>query len=476
MSAPLPPVLVVDDEKNMRLSLQAMLGDEGYQARTVESAEEALALLAREKFFMVLTDAHLTGMTGYELLSRMRTGHPEIPVLMITAYATPKLAVEAIKAGAIDYLSKPFEPEELLHAVSRCAERYKLLKENARLRSQSSQTIEINQIIGESPRMVELRNLIKTVAQSNATVLILGESGSGKELVAGAVHALSQRREAPYIRINCAAIPEQLLESELFGHEKGSFTGALKQKLGRVEEADGGTIFLDEIGDMSRPLQAKLLRFLEDGSFSRVGGNEELRVDVRLMAATNRDIIDAIRLNQFREDLFHRLNVVQLRPPPLRERGRDVLLLADHFLRQFNATMNKQITQISVAAKQKLLSHHWPGNVRELRNVLERAVILEPSNEITPPSLPEFHMETRLRKSELPVVPSGQSIDEVMANFEKEFILNTLAQNRYNLNRTAEQLKISRHALRYRMTRLNIHTDNEEDVGSPSGKETTQQC
>ncbi|MBK7999231.1 MAG: sigma-54-dependent Fis family transcriptional regulator [Verrucomicrobia bacterium] len=476
MSAPLPPVLVVDDEKNMRLSLQAMLGDEGYQARTVESAEEALALLAREKFFMVLTDAHLTGMTGYELLSRMRTGHPEIPVLMITAYATPKLAVEAIKAGAIDYLSKPFEPEELLHAVSRCAERYKLLKENARLRSQSSQTIEVNQIIGESPRMVELRNLIKTVAQSNATVLILGESGSGKELVAGAVHNLSQRREAPYIRINCAAIPEQLLESELFGHEKGSFTGALKQKLGRVEEADGGTIFLDEIGDMSRPLQAKLLRFLEDGSFSRVGGNEELRVDVRLMAATNRDIIDAIRLNQFREDLFHRLNVVQLRPPPLRERGRDVLLLADHFLRQFNATMNKQITQISVAAKQKLLSHRWPGNVRELRNVLERAVILETSNEITPPSLPEFHMETRLRKSELPVVPSGQSIDEVMANFEKEFILNTLAQNRYNLNRTAEQLKISRHALRYRMTRLNIHTDNEEDVGSPSGKETTQQC
>ena len=476
MSAPLPPVLVIDDEKNMRLSLQAMLGDEGYQARTVESAEEALALLAKEKFFMVLTDAHLTGMTGYELLSRMRTAHPEIPVLMITAYATPKLAVEAIKAGAIDYLSKPFEPEELLHAVSRCAERFKLLKENARLRSQSSQIIEVSQIIGESPRMVELRNLIKTVALANATVLILGESGSGKELVAGAIHALSHRREAPYIRINCAAIPEQLLESELFGHEKGSFTGALKQKLGRVEEADGGTIFLDEIGDMSRPLQAKLLRFLEDGSFSRVGGNEELRVDVRLMAATNRDIIDAIRLNQFREDLFHRLNVVQLRPPPLRERGRDVLLLADHFLRQFNAAMNKQITQISVAAKQKLLSHHWPGNVRELRNVIERAVILEQSNEITPPSLPEFHMETRLRKSELPVVPSGQSIDEVMANFEKEFILNTLAQNRYNLNRTAEQLKISRHALRYRMTRLNIHTDSEEDVGSHSGKETTQQC
>jgi len=473
MSVALPSVLVVDDERNMRLSLQAMLADEGYQAQTVESAEEALRMLAREKFFMIVTDAHLTGMSGYDLLARLRSSYPEVPVLMITAYATPKLAVEAIKAGAIDYLSKPFEPEELFHAVARCAERFKLLQENARLRRQTSQTFDLEQIIGEAPRMAELRSLIKTVALSNATVLILGESGSGKELVAGAVHALSQRRDAPYIRINCAAIPEQLLESELFGHEKGAFTGALKQKLGRVEEADAGTIFLDEIGDMSRPLQAKLLRFLEDGSFTRVGGNDELRVDVRLIAATNRDIIEAIRQNQFREDLFHRLNVVQLRPPPLRERGRDVLLLADHFLRQFNIAMNKQIKRVSVPAQQKLLAHHWPGNVRELRNVIERAVILETTDEIHPVSLPEFHMETRLRKSELPVVPSGQSIDEVMSNFEREFILNTLEQNRYNLTRTAEQLKISRHSLRYRMTRLNIHTEGEDEVGTPAGKETT---
>jgi DNA-binding NtrC family response regulator len=224
---------------------------------------------------------------------------------------------------------------------------------------------------------------------------------------------------------------------------------------------------------MSRPLQAKLLRFLEDGSFSRVGGNEELRVDVRLMAATNRDIIDAIRQNQFREDLFHRLNVVQLRPPPLRERGRDVVLLADHFLRQFNAAMNKAIRRISVAAQQKLLTHHWPGNVRELRNVIERAVILETTDEIHQANLPEFHLETRLRKSELPVVPSGQPLDEVMANFEKEFILNTLEQTRYNLTRTAELLKISRHALRYRMTRLNIHTEGEDDTPAPRGKEIT---
>jgi DNA-binding NtrC family response regulator len=473
MSAALPPVLVVDDERNMRFSLHTMLGDEGYDARTVESAEEGLGLLGREKFFMVITDAHLNGMSGYDFLARLRTNYPDVPVLMITAYATPKLAVEAIKAGAIDYLSKPFEPEELFHAVARCAERFKLIKENDRLRRQTNPGFDVEQIIGESPRMVELRALIKTVAVSHATVLILGESGSGKELVAGAVHSLSKRREAPYIRINCAAIPEQLLESELFGHEKGAFTGALKQKLGRVEEADGGTIFLDEIGDMSRPLQAKLLRFLEDGSFSRVGGNEELRVDVRLMAATNRDIIEAIRQNQFREDLFHRLNVVQLRPPPLRERGRDVLILADHFLRQFNATMNKQIKKIAAPAQQKLLSHHWPGNVRELRNVIERAVILEISEEVHAASLPEFHLETRLRKGELPIVPSGHSIDEVMSNFEREFILNTLEQTRYNLTRTAEQLKISRHALRYRMTRLNIQTEGEDEPAGSPGKEPT---
>ena len=271
---------------------------------------------------MVITDARLGGMSGYEFLAKIRHQWPDLPALMITAYATPKLAVEAIKAGAMDYLSKPFAPEELLHAVARCAERHRLLRENAALRSRASETFSLEQIVGESPKMRELRQLIQTVAPTDARVLILGESGTGKELVAGALHSLSQRREANYVRINCAAIPETLLESELFGHEKGAFTGALKQKPGRVEEADGGTIFLDEIADMSKPLQAKLLRFLEDGTFTRVGGTQELRVNVRLIAATNRDIVQAIAEDQFREDLFHRLNVVQFRLPPLRERGR----------------------------------------------------------------------------------------------------------------------------------------------------------
>src|SRR5213596_3017224 len=357
MSVKLPPLLVVDDEKNMRLSLKKVLADEGYAVRAVNSAEEALSLLAQEEFFMVITDARLGGMSGYDFLAKARAQWPHLPLLMITAYATPKLAVQAIKAGANDYLAKPFAPEELLHAVARCAERHRLILENQELRARAGEPYRLDQIIGDSLKIRELRQLIQTVAPTNATVLILGESGTGKELIAGALHTLSQRSASNYVRINCAAIPETLLESELFGHEKGAFTGALRQKDGRVEEADGGTIFLDEIGDMSRPLQAKLLRFLEDGTFTRVGGNLELRVDVRLIAATNRDIIDAIRQNHFREDLFHRLNVVQFRPPGLRERGTDIILLAEHFLKQFRLTMNKPIRAVSKLAQQLLVAH-----------------------------------------------------------------------------------------------------------------------
>jgi DNA-binding NtrC family response regulator len=468
MSAALPPVLVVDDEKNMRLSLQTVLKDERYSVRAVESAEEALGLLGREEFFMVITDARLGGMSGYEFLGKARKQWPEVPILMITAYATPKLAVEAIKAGAIDYLDKPFEPEELLHAVERCAERFRLLQENARLRARTDETIRLEQIVGECPQMRDLRRLIERIAPQDARVLILGESGTGKELVAGALHYLSQRAKASYVRINCAAIPENLLESELFGHEKGAFTGAVKQKAGRVEDADGGTIFLDEIADMSRPLQAKLLRFLEDGTFTRVGGTQELRVNIRLLAATNRDIIKAIADGHFREDLFHRLNVVQLRLPPLRERGDDILLLAEHFRKHYATSMNKDIRGISRGARQKLMSHSWPGNVRELRNVVERALILETETdrEIHAASLPEFHLEAQLHKAAAPKpVSGGESLDERMAGLERELILGILEQNHFSIGKTAEALKISRHALRYRMHRLNISVvlDPDED-------------
>ncbi len=466
MSVPLPPLLFVDDEKNARRVFESMMATvcPEFDIRTVDSAEEALKLITAEEFFMVISDARLGGMSGYELLKQIRGRWPQLPVLIMTAYATPRLAVEAIQSGAIDYLGKPFEPEQLRHAIARCANDYRKSQEIAALRARVGEAIRLDQIIGDSPSMQALRRLIETVAPTNATVLILGESGTGKELVAGAIHALSQRRDQNYIRINCAAIPDTLLESELFGHEKGAFTGAMRQKAGRVEEADGGTIFLDEIGDMSRPLQAKLLRFLEDGSFTRVGGNQELRVNVRLIAATNRDIVQAIRQNSFREDLFHRLNVVQFRPAPLRERGDDILQLAEHFLRHFSLAMGKNITAISPAAQDKLCRHHWPGNVRELRNVIERAVILESTPNIQAQNLPDFAVENRLRHL-VPEKPlADASLEEHLAAYERDLILSYLEQNNYHLTRTAHQLHISAQTLRYKMQNLSLDTSQLTDT------------
>jgi two-component system NtrC family response regulator len=361
----------------------------------------------------------------------------------------------------MDYLAKPFEPEELFHAVARCAERYRLLAENAALRSRAGELIGLDQIVGESPKILALRQLIRTVAATSARVLILGESGTGKELVAGAIHGLSSRRNNNYVRINCAAIPETLLESELFGHEKGAFTGALKQKPGRVEEADDGTIFLDEIADMGKPLQAKLLRFLEDGTFTRVGGTEELHVDVRLVAATNRDIAHAIETGDFRADLYHRLNVVQFHLPPLRERGADIVLLAEHFLKTFRARMNKSVDGFTAAARQRLLAQHWPGNVRELRNAIERALILETGREIEDVNLPDFSVGSRLQKNAPAAISPDESLDAALERLEREIIHGALEHNNFSLTRTAERLKITRHALRYRMQKLNMQVAGE---------------
>lgn len=467
----LPPLLVVDDEKNMRLSLQTVLEGESYAVRLADSAEAGLKLIQQENFFMVITDARLGGMSGYEFLKTVAEKRPELPVIMITAYATPKLAVEAIKSGATDYLAKPFEPDELLHAVGRCAERHRLLTENAALKARAGNGIRIENIVGESPKMRELRQLIQTVAPTDATVLILGESGTGKELIAGAIHFHSHRASAPYIRLNCAAIPETLLESELFGYERGAFTGAHRTKRGYVEEADGGTIFLDEIGDMSRPLQAKLLRFLEDGSFTRVGGTQELRVQVRLIAATNRNIVEAIKKGEFREDLFHRLNVMQFRPPPLRERGADIPLLARNFLKGFAAKLGRSVKDLSPLAMQALQAHSWPGNVRELRNVIERAVILEPTEWIQPASLPDFEVESRLRDG--PVEKSGASrggsLPEALLRFEREMILDALESCGGSLSKAASALDLSRHSLRYRMGRLGLGVDGGVDEDTDTG-------
>jgi len=363
----------------------------------------------------------------------------------------------------------------LLHAVARCAERHQLLAENAALKVRAGESYRLEHIIGEAPKVRELRQLIQTVAPTDATVLILGESGTGKELIAGAIHTLSRRTGQAYIRLNCAAIPETLLESELFGYERGAFTGAHRTKRGYVEESDGGTLFLDEIGDMSRPLQAKLLRFLEDGSFTRVGGTQELRVNVRLIAATNRNIVEAIRKGEFREDLFHRLNVMQFRPPPLRERSGDILLLAGHFLRQFSIRLGKNISTITEPARAALVAHSWPGNVRELRNVVERAVILENTAEVTPASLPDFEVESRLREGRaagdwqrpLSADEPGIPLGEALVRFERELILSAIERQHGDLDRAAGELKLSRSTLRYRMSRLDLPVDGAVDEGPP---------
>ena len=474
MKSALPPILMVDDEPNMRSTVSELLMDDGYTVDVSESGEQAVEMLNEpgNEYFMMITDGRLGGMSGYELLKKAKDGFPKMRVIMITAFATPKLAVEAIQNGAVDYLSKPFAPEELLHAVDRCREHYDLKEENKTLRARSggsSPIYQLHQIVGDSPKMIDLRKFIETVAPTDSTVLILGESGTGKELVAGSIHHLSARVEKNYIRLNCAAIPENLLESELFGHEKGAFTGALRTKTGRVEEADGGTIFLDEIGDMSRPPQAKLLRFLEDGSFTRVGGNEEKRVHVRIIAATNRDIVQAIKENDFREDLYHRLNVMQFRPPPLRDRGRDVVTLAEHFLVQNCQKLGRAPLKLSTAAEQKLLAHQWPGNVRELRNVMERAAIIEQTDEVQPESLPDFELETQLRSSS-DSSPEAEvdfqlGFAEAVASFERKMIQKALEQNQYNVNRSAEQLKMTRHSLRYRMQQLGLGNNSKDSGG-----------
>ena len=474
MKSALPPILMVDDEPNMRATVSELLMDDGYTVDVAESGEQAVEMLTEpgSEYFMMITDGRLGGMSGYELLKKAKADFPKMPVILITAFATPKLAVEAIQNGAVDYLSKPFAPEELLHAVDRCREHYDLKEENKTLRARSggsSPIYQLHQIVGDSPKMIDLRKFIETVAPTDSTVLILGESGTGKELVAGSIHHLSARAEKNYIRLNCAAIPENLLESELFGHEKGAFTGALRTKTGRVEEADGGTIFLDEIGDMSRPLQAKLLRFLEDGSFTRVGGNEEKRVHVRIIAATNRNIVQAIKDNDFREDLYHRLNVMQFRPPPLRDRGRDVVTLAEHFLVQNCQNLGRASLKLSKAAEQKLLAHQWPGNVRELRNVMERAAIIEQTDEVQPGSLPDFELETQLRSSSDSSTEAEIDFQlgfaESVASFERKMIQKALEQNQYNVNRSAEQLKMTRHSLRYRMQQLGLGNNSKDSNG-----------
>ncbi len=450
-------ILVVDDEKLIRWTLEQHLVKEGYEVLTADSAERGLAIINEEVPDLILLDNRLPEMTGLELLEKLRVQERGLMVIMITAYGLVETAVKAMKLGAYDYVSKPFNLDEITFVIRKALEAGSLRNEVKQLRGR------VDDIIGETEQMQQVKNLILKIARSDATtVLIQGESGTGKELVAKAIHYSSSRADRPFMAINCAALPVTLLETELMGHEKGAFTDAKVAKKGLFELADGGTVFLDEIGDMDQNMQAKLLRILEERSFRRVGGVKDIKVDVRLISATNQDLAKAMGEGKFRKDLYYRLQVVPIFLPPLRDRGRDVVLLATHFMAHFNRECHKTVRGLSPQAEELLMGYSWPGNVRELKNVIERSMIFEIESEIMPEHLPQELLESQsmsVIRSEpavsldcLDIPESGLSIEDV----EHALVKKALDKAAGNQTRAAQLLKMPRDAFRRRMKRWGL--------------------
>ena len=432
-------ILIVDDEPAIQASLRGVLEDEGYRVSAVGSGADALRFLADELPDLTFLDIWMEGLDGLETLAGIRRLRPDAVVVMISGHGTIETAVKATRLGAWDFIEKPLALEKTLVTAARALEHARLARENTALRETLGQRTEI---IGESAAIRGLREQIATAAPTTGRVLVHGENGSGKELVARAVHAGSARRAGPFVEVNCAAIPEELIESELFGHEKGAFTGALARRRGKFELADGGTLFLDEIGDMSLKTQAKVLRALEERAFERVGGKDTIRVDVRVIAASNRDLEGLIRDGRFRDDLYYRLNVIPIEVPPLRERRDDVPALVDHFVALFCAENGKRAKAISGEALAYFLAYDWPGNVRELRNMVERLVIMAPGDVID-----ADHLPAPLRPKDAPgpgAEPRERSLREARDHFERSYILAELRANDWNMTRTAERLGIER--------------------------------
>ena len=435
-------ILVVDDEAIIRESLHDWLSDAGYQVLTAENGPQALEIIEREKLGIVIADLVMPGMDGLELMKRAKEIIPNIEVIIITAYGSIPTAISAMKEGAYDYIEKPFCPERAELLVDKLVEHQGLIEKNISLQQRLEERYRFENIVAKSSKMQQVIELIKIVARSNATVLITGDSGTGKELVARAIHSRSHRRGRPFVAVSCAALPESLLESELFGHEKGSFTGAYTQKKGKFEFANRGTLFLDEIGEMSANIQVHLLRVLEEKAFTRVGGNEEIKVDVRIISATNKDLKKAVVSGEFREDLYYRLNVVTIELPPLRERREDIPLLAKHFLNKFALENQKEVAGFSPGAMEFLLRYDWPGNVRELENAIERATIVAKNSLIEVADL--THQSLSLAHS----APLGKSLREI----ERNHILNVLSETGGNYSQAARILGITRITL-YNKTR-----------------------
>ena len=436
-------ILIVDDEKNIRKMLSEMLSGEGYFVTEASGGREALKALAERDFDIVLSDLIMPKMDGIKLLEKIKQSYPDIAVIILTGYGTTETAVKAMKIGAYDYLQKPVDFHQLKLMIKRIREKQSLSNESYYLRAQPTVPFRFQNIIGQSPQMLTVFEEIKSVCQTNATVLITGKSGTGKELIASAIHYSSLQSRKPFVKLNCVAIPEGLLESELFGHEKGAFTSAISRHKGKFERANGGTIFLDEIGDMPLMTQAKLLRILETRELERVGGTETINVDVRIVAATNQNLHKLVQEKRFRVDLLYRLDVVSIYLPPLRERKEDVPALVAHFIKKYSQKMNKSIRGLSEKTMNTLLAYHWPGNVRELENAIERAVIFAKSDEI---KLTDFHKQFTINEHEN-IISGNGSLKKLVDNFEKNLLWEMLLESGGNKSLTAQRLAIHRNTL-----------------------------
>lgn len=465
-------VLVVDDEESIREFLEIMLRKEGYEVTCAEDGQKALDTIKRKSFDLVISDLQMPNMTGIELLKHVKDQYPDMLFMMITAFGTTETAVEAMKLGAYDYITKPFKIDEVRIIIANALRSKNLEVENRTLKKELTKEYSFQNLVGNSETMHRIYELIKRVSQTPTNVLITGESGTGKEMVAKAIHFNGPLKDKPFVTVNCGAIPESLMESEMFGHKKGSFTGAVVDKSGLFEVADGGSLFLDEVGELPLTIQVKLLRAIQERVIRRVGGTEDCKIEVRIIAATNRDLEDMVKKGTFRQDLFYRLNVINIRTPALRERPEDTPLLANHFLKKYNDRLNKQIGGISAEAMDMLKKYDYPGNVRELENIIERTVALEGGATILPESLPPFVNTPSGRKlastHEIQVTEEGLDLDKVMGQIEKELLVKAIHAAGGVKKKAAKLLNITFRSMRYRVEKYSLGSIGDDDLEDES--------
>ncbi|MBP7844133.1 MAG: sigma-54-dependent Fis family transcriptional regulator [Proteobacteria bacterium] len=462
-----PTILVVDDEPSIREFLQIMLKREKMNVEIAENGKVAFEKFQNGNFDLVISDLQMPEMGGLELLGKIRSKDPNALVMMVTAFGSTETAVEAMKLGAFDYLTKPFKIDDVKVRIQKALENRVLVQANQRMREELGERFSFSNIIGGSQEMLKIFDLIKRVSPTKSSILIMGESGTGKELVAKAVHYNSELKDGPYLSVNCGAIPEELIESELFGHRKGAFTGAIADKKGYFEAANGGTLFLDEIGELPLTLQATLLRVLQDGTFNPVGSTEALHTNVRLIAATNRNLEEEVAKKTFREDLYFRLNVIQINVPPLRKRKDDIPMLANFFVEKFSERFGKETKSLASETLELLKTHRWPGNVRELENVIERMMALESGPSLLPEGLPDSIREPLKPRldtlgKELVWKASGVKIDEILETVEREFLLKALEQSHNQKKEAAKLLGITLRSMRYRLEKLDMASDDDD--------------